>query len=52
MAFLIVGWILSGIACAMIAGGKQRKAALWFIFGLLLPWLSVIIVMVLPAVPV
>jgi hypothetical protein len=47
-AFLFAGWILSGIACAMIANGKHRKTILWFIFGLLLPWISVFIVMILP----
>ena len=38
----------SGLLCALIASGRGRSAALWFVFGFFLNCFAVVLVLVLP----
>lgn len=48
MEILLVVWVLCGIASAVIANAKNRSAFGWFILGLLLGVLGLLIIAVLP----
>ena len=48
MEYVIV-WIVCSIACAVIAHAKQRSVVGWFLLGMLLGIIGIIIVAVLPS---
>ncbi|MFL0289325.1 hypothetical protein ACJH6H_29320 [Mycobacterium sp. SMC-21] len=48
MEMLLVIWVLCGIASAVIAGSKNRSRLGWFVLGLLLGVIGLVIIAVLP----
>lgn len=47
---VIVVWVLFGIASSIIAKKKNRDQTLWFVFGILGGFITVIVVSLLPPV--
>ena len=46
--FLFFFLTVSGLFCAMIAAAKRRSAAIWFVVGVLLPFISWFVVIFVP----
>lgn len=49
MAFIAILWILSAVACALIAGGKNRNVFGWFFIGLVTGVFGTLVLAFLPA---
>ena len=50
MDFLLIGWIVIAVFCAMIASAKNRSTLIWFILGILFSLIAMLAIIGLPKI--